>query len=89
MAQVTIYMDSNLEENVKKLAKSTGVSISKFISNILEQKVSSSWDNDVRKLSGSWSDDTAFSEDLRTNTTADIKREEFKRVEGLSVQNWF
>ena len=36
MAQVTIYMDNNLEENVKKLAKSTGVSISKFISNILE-----------------------------------------------------
>ena len=64
MAQVTIYMDNNLEENVKKLAKSTGVSISKFISNILEQKVSSSWDDSVRKLSGSWSDDTAFSEDL-------------------------
>lgn len=63
MAQVTIYMDNNLEENVKKLAKSTGVSISKFISNILEQKVSSSWDDSVRKLSGSWSDDTAFSEE--------------------------
>ena len=69
MAQVTIYMDNNLEENVKKLAKSTGVSISKFISNILEQKVSSSWDDDVRKLSGSWSDDTAFSEDLRSHNT--------------------
>lgn len=77
MAQVTIYMDNNLEENVKKLAKSTGVSISKFISNILEQKVSSSWDDDVRKLSGSWSDDTAFSEDLRNHKTSDIKREVF------------
>ncbi len=82
-------MDSNLEENVKKLAKSTGVSISKFISNILEQKVSSSWDNDVRKLSGSWSDDTAFSEELKYHKASDIKREEFKRVKGLSVQNWF
>ena len=77
MAQVTIYMDNNLEENVKKLAKSTGVSISKFISNILEQKVSSSWDDSVRKLSGSWSDDTAFSEYLRSHKTPDIKREVF------------
>ena len=77
MAQVTIYMDNNLEENVKKLAKSTGVSISKFISNILEQKVSSSWDDSVRKLSGSWNDDTAFSEDLRSLKTPDIKREVF------------
>lgn len=77
MAQVTIYMDNNLEENVKKLAKSTGVSISKFISNILEQKVSSSWDDSVRKLSGSWSDDIAFSEDLRSHKTPDIKREVF------------
>ena len=77
MAQVTIYMDNNLEENVKKLAKSTGVSISKFISNILEQKVSSSWDDSVRKLSGSWSDGTAFREDLRSHKTPDIKREVF------------
>ena len=77
MAQVTIYMDNNLEENVKKLAKSTGVSISKFISKKKKQKVSSSWDDSVRKLSGSWNDDTAFSEDLRSHKTPDIKREVF------------
>ena len=76
MAQVTIYMDNNLEEKVKKLAKSAGTSISKFISNILEQKVKTSWDDSIRELSGSWSDDTAFDEDIRNYKTADTKREE-------------
>lgn len=76
MAQVTIYMDNNLEEKVKKLAKSTGTSISKFISNILEQKVKTSWDDSVRELSGSWRDDTAFNEDIKSYKTTDVKREE-------------
>lgn len=76
MAQVTIYMDNNLEEKVKKLAKSAGTSISKFISNILEQKVKTSWDDSIRELSGSWSDDTAFDEDIQNYKTADTKREE-------------
>ncbi len=76
MAQVTIYMDNNLEEKVKRLAKSTGISISKFISNILEQKVKTSWDDSVRELSGSWSDDAAFDEDIKSYKTVDAKREE-------------
>lgn len=76
MAQVTIYMDNNLEEKIKKLAKSTGISISKFISNILEQKVKTSWDDSVRDLSGSWSKDAAFDEDIKSYKTADVKREE-------------
>lgn len=76
MAQVTIYMDNSLEEKVKKLAKSTGTSISKFISNILEQKVKTSWDDSVRELSGSWSDDTAFNEDIKIYKATDVKREE-------------
>ncbi|MFA5233302.1 MAG: DUF6364 family protein [Sulfurimonas sp.] len=76
MAQVTIYIDNNLEEKVKKLAKSAGTSISKFISNILEQKVKTSWDDSVRELSGSWRDDSAFDEEMKSYKTADTKREE-------------
>lgn len=76
MAQVTIYIDNNLEEKVKNLAKSTGTSISKFISNILEQKVKTSWDDSVRELSGSWADDIAFDEEIKSYKTADTKREE-------------
>ena len=31
MAQITIYIDNNLEEKIKEVAKSTGQSISKYI----------------------------------------------------------
>jgi len=76
MAQVTIYIDNNLEENIKKLAKNTGESISKFISKILEQNISSRWDSDIKNLSGSWSDfpTIEYTENIQVK---DTKREEF------------
>ena len=35
MAQITIYIDNNLEEKIKEVAKNTGQSISKYISNAI------------------------------------------------------
>jgi len=34
MAQVTIYMNNNIETKVKKLAKEMNISISKYISTV-------------------------------------------------------
>jgi len=76
MAQVTIYIDNNLEENIKRLAKNTGESISKFISKILEQNISSNWDNEIKDLAGSWSDFPTI-EDIKNTQAKDTKREEF------------
>ena len=73
MAQVTIYMDNSLETKIKEVAKQSGLSISKFIATTLEQKVQSSWDEDVKKLSGSWSDFCSIDE-IR-GTTLDTPRE--------------
>lgn len=75
MAQITIYIDNNLEEKIKEVAKSTGQSISKYISNAIEQKLNNSWNEDIKNLSGSWSDFPAL-EEIRNNTI-EIKREEF------------
>jgi metal-responsive CopG/Arc/MetJ family transcriptional regulator len=75
MAQITIYIDNNLEEKIKEVAKSTGQSISKYISNAIEQKLNNSWNEDIKNLSGSWSDFPTL-EEIRNNTI-DIKREEF------------
>ena len=75
MAQITIYIDNNLEEKIKEIAKNTRQSISKYISNAIEQKLNNSWDEDIKNLSGSWSDFPSL-EEIRTNTT-DTKREEF------------
>ncbi len=76
MAQVTIYMDNNLESQVKDMAKNAGVSISKYISKVLEQKVGTHWDKDIKNLAGSWNDFSTI-EELRGCQATDIKREEF------------
>ena len=76
MAQVTIYMDNNLEQKIKQMAKDAGVSISKFISNTLEKNTSDSWHNDTKNLKGAW-DDFPNLETIRDTNFSDIKREEF------------
>lgn len=74
MAQVTIYMDNNLEKKIKELAINTGVSISKFISNALEQKVNNNWSAETAKLEGSWSEFVTL-EEIRAADADDAKRE--------------
>ena len=75
MAQITIYIDNNLEEKIKEIAKNTGQSISKYIASAIEQKLNNSWNEDIKNLSGSWSDFPTI-EEIRT-TVNDTKREEF------------
>ena len=52
MAQVTIYIPNALESQVKTMAASLGISISKFIAGTLEQKVQNEWSGSVRELAG-------------------------------------
>ena len=77
MAQVTIYMNNNIEQKVKKLAKSMNISISKYISTILEQKTANCWDSSTKELSGSWSDFSTISEIRSNENVKDTKREVF------------
>ncbi len=77
MAQVTIYMDNKIEAKVKKLAKGMNVSISKYISTILEQKTANSWDSDMKNLSGAWSDFSSIDVIRSKESIEDSKREVF------------
>lgn len=74
MSQVTIYIDRQLEEKIKKMAQETGVSISKFISKIVEQNVSGSWNSELKALAGSW-EDFPTAEQLRDEQRSDTPRE--------------
>jgi len=76
MAQVTIYMNNDLESKIKNIANSLNISISKFIANILEQKVQNEWNTNTKQLAGSW-DDFPSLEEIRDTKTKNIKREEF------------
>ena len=76
MSQVTIYMNNNLEEKVKKIAQSMNISVSKYIATILEKQVKDEWPNSIKQFSGSWDDFPAVSE-LRDNMANDAPRESF------------
>lgn len=68
-------MNNNIESKVKKLAKPMNMSISKYITNILEQKTIDTCDNDIKSLSGTWSDFPSIEEIRKDSHVADAKRE--------------
>lgn len=77
MGQVTIYIDNSLETKMKEAAKSNHVSVSKWVSGIIEEKIATEWPRDIVKLAGSWKDDFPTIEELRSNPGQDCPRETF------------
>jgi hypothetical protein len=75
VAQVTIYINNDLEKNIKDIAASMNLSMSKFISGILEQKISPIWNAKLKEIPGSWNDFVSL-EEIRNDIASDTKREE-------------
>ncbi len=76
MAQITIYINNDLESKVKDIAASQNTSISKYISTVLEKNISNNWNPKIKNLAGSWSDFPTI-EEIRSNNANDARREEF------------
>lgn len=76
MTQVTIYIANELESQVKAMATSLNISIGKFISTTLEQKMQNEWSHSSRKLAGSWNDFPTL-EEIRDSEGKDVPRETF------------
>ena len=76
MAQITIYINNDLESKVKEIANSLDTSISKYISTVIERNINNNWSPKIKNLAGSWSDFPTI-EEIRKNNTLDAQREEF------------
>ncbi|PID76472.1 MAG: CopG family transcriptional regulator [Deltaproteobacteria bacterium] len=76
MAQVTIYLDSKIEDKLKKAAKSSKLSVSKWVAKIIEEKVTTQWSPEVVDLAGSWQDDFPALETIRADIQCNSRREE-------------
>ena len=74
MGQVTIYLDSETEKKMSNVIKKTGISKSKWISDLIKQKITTTWPENIVKLAGAWTD-LPTAEDLRKNMTEDADRE--------------
>jgi hypothetical protein len=75
MGQITIYLDSEIEKKMRAYVKSTHISQSKWIANLIEEKIKTEWPESVIKLAGAWKD-IPTAEEIRQTEGIDIKREE-------------
>ena len=76
MAQVTIYLEDDVVDKMKSAAKESSLSQSKWVSNLIRNRVSSQWPDSVKDLAGSWAD-MPDAEVLRKGFGEDAPRESF------------
>lgn len=74
MAQVTIYLDDAAERRVKSAAKKAGVSVSRWVAELVENRTRNEWPAEVLELAGAWPDFPDL-EDLRALAGKDRRRE--------------
>jgi hypothetical protein len=74
MGQVTIYLDDELEKRMTTNAKAMKLSKSRWIANVIREKLVDEWPPNVRQLAGSWEDFPTL-EEIRETGQRDITRE--------------
>ena len=75
MGQVTIYLDDAIEKKMKTSAKASRISVSKWVANVIKEKIATEWPADVAELAGSWRDDFPTLEEIRSTGAIDSTRE--------------
>ena len=74
MPQLSLYIDEQTLRKIEIAAKLENLSISKYVVQVLNQTINSSWPESYHQLFGSIRDDT-FEVDRHTDFSADISRE--------------
>jgi hypothetical protein len=60
MAQLTVYLDAEAERVLRDQAAASGLSHSKWLSNLIRQSKAQNWPNELMALAGAWSDDASI-----------------------------
>lgn len=74
MAQVTIYLDQDTEERMQRAAREAGQSRSRWVADVIREKVRAEWPESFRNLIGTWGDDFPELEEIRESLGKDIPR---------------
>lgn len=74
MAQVTIYLDDETEERMKRAAEEAGVSRSRWVAEAIRERTATTWPESFRGLVGSWGDDFPEVEEIRKELGEDLPR---------------
>jgi hypothetical protein len=74
MAQVTLYLDEETIKRVRRAARASGLSQSRWLAELVREKTARQWPDAVRELAGAWGDFPEAAE-LRRSAGRDVKRE--------------
>ncbi len=74
MSQITLYLDDETAARMKAAAAAAGLSQSRWVARLIQQKTAARWPDSVASLAGAWSDLPA-PETLRESTGDDAPRE--------------
>ena len=75
MGQVTIYLEDEVEAKMRSAAKSAHLSKSKWVTNLIKDKVADAWPESFIRLAGAW-EDIPTAEEIRGSQNTDLAREE-------------
>jgi hypothetical protein len=54
MGQVTIYLDADSEKRLKEAAAAAGMSVSRWVAHLIEERTRTQWPHAVREAAGAW-----------------------------------
>ena len=74
MGQVTIYLEDAIEKKMRSAAKSWNMSQSKWIAQLIREKIVDEWPASIVECAGSWKD-LPTAEELRASMGSDVQRE--------------
>jgi hypothetical protein len=74
VAQVTLYLDEETRERVRRAAKAAGLSQSRWLAELVKRGAAEEWPAEVRELAGAWPDFPEAAE-LRRGSGRDVRRE--------------
>ncbi len=74
MGQVTIYLDDETEHKMNEAANLRRMSKSRWVADVIREKLVDQWPDSVRELAGSWQDFPSL-EDIRNGTAPETPRE--------------
>jgi hypothetical protein len=74
VSQITIYLDPKTESDLKAAVEGSGVSTSRWIAGVIQEKLRKTWPPEVREFLGSWCDLPEI-EQIRAAQGTDVTRE--------------
>ncbi len=75
MGQLTLYLDNETEERMKAAAKAAGISLSRWVADLIRAKTATEWPDSLVKLIGTWASGFPSLEEIRAGVPEDLPRE--------------